>query len=99
MWRGTHDVRLKPCEVRLKQTSENSETQMGVLNLHKSGNELNLDLHKSGNELMLHINESPKWNSSLHDFYFLLEIKNTTYVKDRKGVHYMKSSERITKHV
>ena len=41
------------------------------LHLQKSGNELSLDLHKSGNELSLdlHINESPKWNSSLLDFY------------------------------
>ena len=26
-WRGAREVRLKPCEVRVKQTSENSETQ------------------------------------------------------------------------
>ena len=51
----------------------NSETQKGgggVLDLHKSGNELSLDLYKPGNELSLdlHINESIKWNSSLLDF-------------------------------
>ena len=42
-----------------------------VLDLHKSGNELSLDLHKSGNELSLdlHFNKSPKWNSSLLNFY------------------------------
>ena len=81
---------------RLKQTLENSKNRKGgggLLNLHKSGNELNLDLHKSGNELSLdlhksgnelsldlhksgnelsldlHINESPKWNPSLLDFF------------------------------
>ena len=69
----------------IERTLENSETGKGrgVLDLHKSGNELcldlhksdnelSLDLHKSGNELSLdlHINESPKWNSSLLDFYY-----------------------------
>ena len=41
------------------------------LDLHKSGNELSLDLHKSDNELSLdlHNNKSPKWNSSLLDFF------------------------------
>ena len=70
---------------RLKQTLENSEIWNlgggGILDLHKSGNELSLDLHNSGNELSLdlhkpgnelsldlHINESLKWNSSLRDF-------------------------------
>ena len=80
-------------EVRLKWTLEKVETHkiqisflggVGVLDLHKSGNELSLDLHKSGNEssldlhksgnelsLDLHINESPKWNSSLLDFSYI----------------------------
>ena len=31
----------------------NSEGWRGVLDLHKSGNELSLDLHKSGNEFSL----------------------------------------------
>ena len=43
---------------RLQWTLENSETWNlgvgGLLDLHKSGNELSLDLHKSGNELDLH---------------------------------------------
>ena len=48
----------------------------GILDLHKSGNELSLDLHKSGNELSfnLHINESPKWNSSLIDILVFISI-------------------------
>ena len=89
---GTYKVRLKPCEEngrwgrRLKWTSDLETWKLGtwvegVLDLHKSGNELSLDLHKSGNEfsldlhksgnelsLDLHINKSPKWNSSLLDF-------------------------------
>ena len=68
-------------EGRLKQTSENSETQNlgggGYLVLHKSSNELSLDLHKSGNELSLdlHINESLKWNSSLLDCFYIFQLK------------------------
>ena len=85
---GACEVRLNPCKVRLKWTLENSETRKDggwvlalhksgnelCLDLHKSGDELSLDLHKSGNELSLdlHINESPKWNSSLLDFYVSL---------------------------
>ena len=42
---------------RLKQTSENSEGWRGVLDLHKSGNELSLDLDKSGNELSLDLHK------------------------------------------
>ena len=62
-------MRLSPCEVTLKQTSEteggrrlkrtleNLETWRveGILDLHKSGNELSLDLHKSGNQLSLDV--------------------------------------------
>ena len=44
----------------IETNTGNSEEWKGVLDLHKSGNELSLDLHKSGNELSLdlHINES-----------------------------------------
>ena len=72
MWRGACEVRLNPCEVRLKQTLETEcrggEIEMNIgrlgnlnlhkLDLHKSGNKLSLDLHKFGNKLSLDLHKS-----------------------------------------
>ena len=57
--------------IRKLRNSENFLGWRGVLDLHKSGNKLSLDLHKSGSKLSLdfHNNESPKWNSSLLEFF------------------------------
>ena len=44
---------------RLKQTLESLELRWrGVLDLHKSNNDLSLDLHKYGNELSLDLHKS-----------------------------------------
>ena len=57
---GAGEVRLNPCQVRLKQTLENLETQKSQIyflsggrywTCDKTSNKLSLDLHKSGNEL------------------------------------------------
>ena len=46
-------------EIEMNLRSRNLELGWrGVLDLHKSGNELSLDLHKSGNEFSLDLHKS-----------------------------------------
>ena len=88
-WRVLLDLQNSGNELSLDLYKSGNELSLDLhkssnefsLDLHKSGNELSLDLHKFGNELSLalHINESPKWNSSLLDFFIIAYQWMTKY--------------------